>query len=81
MAKQREEVIMDPHTLKAQMSVVFAAFSKPKTMLQVEIETGIMRSNITRYVATWERSGKIKRLGTGLCPISKHKSGFYVKKI
>ena len=39
-----------------QMTKVFKAFySHPKTMLMVSIETGILRANICRYVAFWEK--------------------------
>jgi hypothetical protein len=61
-----------------QMQRVFAAFSRqPKTMLMVAVETGIMRSNITRYVAKWKKQRCIKIVRYGICPISKHHAGFY----
>lgn len=64
----------DKH-FKAQMKVVYGAFyAKPKTMLMVEIETGIMRSNICRYVAKWKKSERIAIVRTGVCPISKDES-------
>lgn len=57
---------------QAQMKRVFAAFNRqPKTMLMVSIETGIRRSNITRYVAKWKKQNQIKIVGFGICPISK----------
>lgn len=57
---------------QAQMKRVFAALSRqPKTMLMVEVETGIMRSNITRYVAKWKKQDCIKIVRLGICPISK----------
>lgn len=56
----------------AQMKRVFAAFnSQPKTMLMVEVETGIRRSNITRFVAIWHKQNCIKIVRLGICPISK----------
>lgn len=57
---------------------VFAAFSTPKTMLQVSFETGIFRANICRFIAMWQRHGKIALHHFGLCPISKHHAGFYI---
>jgi hypothetical protein len=61
----------DKH-FEAQKKRVFAAFYKqPKTMLMVEVETGIMRSNITRYVAKWKKQDCIKIVRLGICPISK----------
>ena len=61
----------DKH-FEVQMKRVFAAFKrKPSTMLMVSIETGIMRSNITRYVAKWKKQDCIKIVKFGICPISK----------
>ena len=57
---------------QAQMKRVFAAlYRQPKTMLMVEVETGITRSNITRYVAKWKKQDCIKIVRLGICPISK----------
>lgn len=62
----------------AQMKKVFAAFYKqPKTMLMVSIETGILRANICRYVAEWEKKNRIAMVKKDTCPISKHRAGFY----
>ena len=64
--------------LQAQMKRVFAAlYRQPKTMLMVSIETGILRANICRYVAELERENCIKIVRKGICPISKHRAGFY----
>jgi hypothetical protein len=58
---------------EGQMKIVFAAFfEQPKTMLMVEVETGIMRSNICRYVAKWKKRETISIVSFGICPISKH---------
>lgn len=57
---------------------VFDAFSgHPKTMLMVSVETGILRANICRYVAAWEKKNGIGIVRKGICPISKHRAGFY----
>ncbi len=67
----------DKH-FQAQMKRVFAAFYiQPKTMLMVSIETGILRANICRYVAEWEKQNLICIVRKGICPISKHRAGFY----
>jgi hypothetical protein len=56
-----------------QMSLVFHSFSeRPKTMRMVEIETGIMRCNICRYVSKWKKSDRIKIAKIGICPITKN---------
>ena len=63
---------------QAQMKRVFAAlYRQPKTMLMVSIETGILRANICRYVAEWEKENRICIVWKGICPISKHRAGFY----
>jgi hypothetical protein len=63
---------------QAQMQRVFAAFyEQPKTMLMVSVETGILRANICRYVAKWEKENRICMVRKGICPISKHRAGFY----
>ena len=67
----------DKH-FQAQMERVFAALDRqPKTMLMVSIETGILRANICRYVAKWEKENRICIVRKGICPISKHRAGFY----
>ena len=63
---------------QAQMKRVFAAlYRQPKTMLMVSIEIGILRANICRYVAEWEKENRICIVRKGICPISKHRAGFY----
>ena len=63
---------------EVQMKRVFAAFKrKPSTMLIVSIETGILRENICRYVAKWQKSNSIHLLKQGLCKVSKHRAGYY----
>lgn len=60
-----------------QMKIVFNAFyERPKTMLMVSIETGILRANICRYVAEWRKSNKVATTKKNLCEISKHRAGF-----
>ena len=71
------EQYKDSH-FEAQMKRVFAAFKrKPSTMLMVSIETGILRANICRYVAEWQKQGSIHLLKQGLCKVSKHRAGYY----
>jgi hypothetical protein len=49
----------------------------PSTMLQASCVLGILRANICRYVAQLQREGKIKLTHKGICPISKHRAGYY----
>lgn len=62
-----------------QIITVYKAFQTetPKTMLQVSNETGILRANICRYVALFIKQNNIQLLYKSLCPMSKHKAGFY----
>lgn len=63
---------------KAQMKRVFTAlYSHPKTMLMVSSETGILRANICRYVAKFRKQNQIEVVQKSICPISKHRAGFY----
>ena len=67
----------DTH-FQTQKKQVFAAFYKhPKTMLMVSIETNILRANITRYISEFRKSNAIRFVRIGICPISKHRAGFF----
>jgi hypothetical protein len=62
----------------AQKKNVFKAFfGPPKSMLEVEAITGIMRSNITWYVDDWLKTKSIQRVRTGFCSITLRKVGRY----
>ncbi len=62
-----------------QMKIVFEAFQEqPKTMRMVEVETGIIRSNITWYVDEWRKENRIFEVRKGICPITKFSNvGFF----
>ncbi|HUH35294.1 MAG TPA: hypothetical protein VL022_05625 [Moheibacter sp.] len=63
---------------QGQMKRVFQSFYKqPKSMLMVSVETGILRANICRYVAEWEKRNCIEVVRKDICPISRHHVGFY----
>ena len=63
---------------ETQMKRVFEAFKrKPSTMLMVSFETGILRANLCRYIAKWQKSNSIHKLKQGLCKVSKHRAGYY----
>ena len=48
---------------RAQYQIVYQSFKEhPKTMLDVSLETGILRANICRYVADMEDKGLIQLL-------------------
>ena len=55
-----------------EMQIVFESFYEdPKTMRQVEVETGIRRDHITRYVAILRKQNKITLIKKGICPITR----------
>ncbi|MDR3266302.1 MAG: hypothetical protein LBT24_01880 [Tannerella sp.] len=61
-----------------QCKIVYQSFmERPKTMLQVSIETGILRANICRYVEKMEKEGQIQIVRKGLCPLTHCRAGFY----
>lgn len=80
---QRSNVIFTGNKSKyndftGQKKIVYRAFSeRPKTMLQVAIETNILRANLCRYLAKWKKQNKIELVKFGICPITKHRAGFY----
>ena len=70
--KSFEKGLSKYRKIKRQRQIVFKAFlSGLKTMKMVDVETGIMRSNITRYVSEWKKQGCIKIIKKGICPITK----------
>lgn len=61
-----------PDKIEAQFRRVRASFmERPKTMVEVSIQTGVMRTNITRYVAKMRRQMQIQIHHYGICPITK----------
>ena len=65
------------NTFKAQLDIVYKTFyKKPQTMKMVEVDTGIDRANICRYVRTLRNSDKIAIVKTELCLITKHRAGY-----
>jgi hypothetical protein len=69
---------MKDSTKKIQTKRTFDAFrEQPKTMLEVAVETGILRGNICRYVAHFRKHGKIVEVKTGACPVSHHSAAFF----
>ena len=62
----------------SQKRKVLKAFSEyPKTMLMVSIETNVLRANICRFIAQWEKTNLIQLIEKKDCKISKHKAGYY----
>lgn len=60
-----------------QFQRVYDAFmERPKTMLEVSIETNILRANICRYVSKMRTHDQVTVVRQGLCPITKFRAGF-----
>lgn len=61
-----------------QYKIIFDCFSTvPKTMRQVEAETGLRAPNICWTVFKMKRNGTIQKMSVGRCPISHRKAAFY----
>jgi hypothetical protein len=67
----------DNHFQSQKKKVFVALYRQPKTMLMVSIETKVLRANICRYIAYWEKQNCIVKVRKGICPISKCCAGFY----
>jgi hypothetical protein len=62
----------------SQYKTVYQSFKeRPKTMLEVSIQTGILRANICRYIATMEEKEQIQVIRKGYCPYTHFMAGFY----
>lgn len=63
---------------QAQYQIVYQSFKEcPKTMLDVSLETGILRANICRYVADMENKGVIQLLYKSEDEHTKFTAGYY----
>ena len=61
-----------------QLSKVFQSFfDSPKTMKECDIDSGIMRENITRYVRTFRQSKSIAVIRKRYCMVTKHLANEY----
>ena len=68
----------DKHFQTQYKEVYAALFMQPKTMLMVSIETGILRANICRHIATMRnKKNRITLVRKGYCQITKHRAGYY----
>lgn len=63
---------------RTQLIKVFESFyNSPKTMMEVEVDSGIMRSNVCYYVSDLRKSRLIQNLGKRVCTITKHQATAY----
>ncbi|MDR3140797.1 MAG: hypothetical protein LBU37_03600 [Tannerellaceae bacterium] len=66
------------NSFRSQYQRVYQSFKeRPKTMLEVSIETGILRANICRYIADMENKGLIQRLYKAEDEHTKCTAGYY----
>lgn len=65
---------MNEESKISQIKLLSECFAEsPKTMYQAERETGVRIANICRF----KKSGNIRKVSSGKCPISHRKAGFY----
>lgn len=63
---------------RTQYQIIYQSFKEhPKTMLDVSLETGILRANICRYVADMEDKGLIQLLYKTEDEHTKFTAGYY----
>lgn len=64
--------------LRTQYKIAYQSFrEQPKTMLDVSLETGILRANICRYVADMKNKGIIQLLYKTEDEHTKFTAGYY----
>ena len=69
---------MDKKKRETQAKKVYASFyESPKTMKEVDAETGIMRENICRFCSDLRDQGRLYEVGERLCRITKHLATVY----
>lgn len=85
MTKKKKATEAAPHTnrgkdmdFRTQYQIVYQSFlERPKTMLDVFLQTGILRANVCRYVADMEDKGIIQLLYKKEDVHTKAKAGYY----
>ena len=70
--------LQDKNTKLNQEQAVFNSFfSSPKTMKEVDRDSGVMRENICRYVRTFRQSKSIVVIRKRYCMVTKHLANEY----
>ena len=85
MTQRKKATEAAPHTnrgkdmdFRTQYQIVYQSFlERPKTMLDVFLQTGILRANICRYVADMEDRGIIQLLYKKEDSHTKFRAGYY----
>lgn len=67
----------DSQYLIQERRVFFSLKERPKTMLMVAKETGIERASVCWFIRGFRKADKVQVHHVSLCPISKHRAGFY----
>ena len=67
----------DPVKKSKQKRLLWDALQgRPKTRMQLAVETGLMRSSICPIVDTWLKEGRLYLTGRARCPVTGHKADF-----
>ena len=62
---------MNEESKISQIKLLSECFAEsPKTMYQAERETGVRIANICRFIDKMKKSGNIRKVSSGKCPIS-----------
>lgn len=68
---------MKKHLETQFQQIVEVLRERPLTMLQASQLTKIERAAVCRYIATLRKGDRVQVVRIGLCPITKHRAGFY----
>jgi len=72
---EREAPEGDPIKRSRQKKLLWAALQgRPKTRMELAVETGIMRSSVCPVIDTWLNENRLYVVGRGQCPITGHKA-------
>jgi len=76
--KRRKHVMMTPEKKKGQIRQTIEALKEqPMTSMMLSVKTGILRANLTRYLAKLERQGRVTVVYEKKCRITGHAAKYY----
>jgi predicted transcriptional regulator len=69
---------MKESKIRSQRRIVYDILKdSPQTTKMLQVNTGIPRENITRYIATLEKAKKVTVVKKASCEITKHSAKYY----
>lgn len=75
---QREEKHMNKEKKKAQIRRTIEALKEaPATSMMLAVSTGILRANLTRYLAKLEEQGRVIMIYEKPCKVTGYKAKYY----